>query len=140
MRRSFLIIVRAALFVLLVAALAIGLWLARPVHTGAGEMSRFQAGTVYLQLAREQPGYCQQGYVVGIAGAMVSSPAIAVDKAIDLAWIITPPKDEGEIMWSDVPGEAWRLLGRSLDGLFHDPRHRCALPRPSEWTSEMMEQ
>jgi hypothetical protein len=140
MRRAFLTILRVVLLVLLVAVLAIGLWLVRPVQTGAGDMSRFQAGTVYLQLAREQPGYCQQGYVVGIVGAMVSSPAIAVDKATDLPWIITPPEDEGEIRWSDVPGEAWRLLGRSLDRLFHDPRHRCALPRPSEWTSEMMEQ
>jgi cell division protein FtsX len=84
MRRSFLTIFRVALFVVLLAVLAVGLWLVKPVQTGAGDMSRFQAGTVYLLLAREQPGYCQQGYVVGIVGAMVSSPAIAVDKAIDL--------------------------------------------------------
>ena len=139
LRKAFLSILWLALVVLLLAVLATGLWLVRPVQTGVGEMSRFQAGREYLQLAREQPGYCQQGYVVGIAGALVSSPAIAVDKAVDLPWIITPPEDEGEIGWSEVPGEAWRLVLWSLDRLFHDPRHRCALPRPGEWTLATIE-
>lgn len=136
MRKALLITFRFLLLLLLVMALAIGLWLAGPIQTGVGEMTRLQEGRVYLQLAREQPGYCQQGYLVGIAGATASSLAIAVDKAIDLPWVITPPEDEGGIRWSEVPGEAWRLMGRALDGLFHDPRHRCALPRPSEWTWE----
>jgi hypothetical protein len=118
----------------LLAALWAAWWLTRPITTGVGELTRLEVGGTYFKLARQMPGYCQQGYVVGILGAVGSSVAIAADKAHDVPWIVTPPEEEGEIAWLAVPGEAWRLFGESLDGLFHDPRHRCPLPRPADWS------
>ncbi len=128
MRRSFLTILRVALLVLLVAVLAIGLWLARPVQTGAGDMSRFQAGRVYLGLALAQSGLCKQAYALGIASSLVLAPANAVEDAA-----------RNEITWAGFPRRAWELFRGYLDGIFHNPPpYECGLPRPADWTSEMM--
>jgi hypothetical protein len=109
-------------------------WLTRPVATGAGKLTRLEVARTYVKLARRMPGYCQQGYIVGIVGGVGSSLAIAADKAHDVPWIVTPPDLRGEIAWSAVPGEALRLLEKSLDDLFHGSGHECALPRPADWS------
>ena len=128
MRRSFLIIVRAALFVLLVAVLAIGLWLVRPVQTGAGDMSRFQAGQVYLGLALDQSGMCKQAYILGIGSSLVLAPANAVEDAA-----------RNEITWAGFPRRVWELFRGYLDGIFHNPPpYECGLPRPADWTSDLL--
>jgi hypothetical protein len=132
------VVFRVIVIVVAFGALAAVLWLSRPVPTGAGELSRLAVGRVYYELARRKPGYCQEGYIVGILGAVVASPAIAIDKACNLPWIITPPGQAGRIAVSAVPGEAWRLFAGSLDGLFHDPRHKCPLPRPEDWTNQLL--
>jgi len=128
LKKAILIILCVALFVLLLAVLAIGVWLVRPVQTGAGDMSRFQAGRVYLGLALDQSGMCKQAYILGIGSSLVLAPANAAEDAA-----------RNEIRWADLPGRAWELFKGYLDGIFHNPPpYECGLPRPAEWTSDLL--
>jgi hypothetical protein len=128
MRKAILLTLRLLLLLLLVVALAIGLWLAGPVQTGVGEMTRLQEGRVYLQLALDQPGMCRQAYVLGVGSSFVLAPANAVEDAV-----------RSEVRWASMPRRALELLVSYLDGVFHNPPpYECGLPRPQEWTRDLV--
>ncbi len=126
-----------ALRIFLVIALLIvviaGIWLTRKVETGVGEMTRWEAGLVYLKLASEkQPADCKVIYLGDVFLGLIVAPLEAIDAAY-----------RGEIIWVTIPAEALRYYGEGMHVSLHGHpdwayKYECRLSEPSEWTPDMI--
>ena len=123
-------VLRIALYALLIIAVlvvgSLGIWGQGKVETGVGEMSRLEAVRIYLHLMNQQPVWpCRMGYLMGILGTTL----------VPLQHIISAVRRDED--WSEIPRDAWEQILRLADGVLHRTVS-CALPRPSDWTPELI--
>jgi hypothetical protein len=137
----------AALVVAIITAGITGVWLMGKVETGAGEMTRLEAGRVYIKLAwRQEPRNCRDLFLMGTINSLIVSPLVAIDEAFEVSWVegdgnVTPE----EITWWQIPSRTFELLGIYMNSILHvgpagwDHPYRCRLPLPQDWTPELIE-
>jgi hypothetical protein len=136
----------AVLIVAIITAGVAGIWLLGKVETGAGEMTRFEAGRVYLKLAwRQEPRDCQGLYLMGTVNSLIVAPSVAIDEAFDIPWLVG---DGGvtrkDIEWWQIPSRTFEALGIYMNSILHvgpagwDHPYRCRLPLPENWTPELI--
>jgi hypothetical protein len=140
------IIFWAVLIVAIITAGLTAVWLMGKVETGAGEMTRFKAGRVYLKLAWEkEPRDCQGLFVSGTLVGILSAPMFAIDEAFDFQWLDAGGMPKEDTEWWQIPSRTLEALKVHMYTILHvgptgwDHPYRCRLPLPEDWTPDLIE-
>jgi hypothetical protein len=136
----------AVLIVAIITAGVTGAWLLGKVETGAGEMTRLEAGRVYLKLAWEkEPRDCQGLFLSSTLVGIVSAPVFAIDEAFNLSWLNTGGIPSKDTTWWQIPKRTVEAFSIHMNSVLHvgpagwDHPYRCRLPLPEDWTPELIE-
>ena len=136
----------AVLIVAMITAGVAGVWLMGKVETGVGEMTRLEAGRIYLKLAwREEPRDCQGLFLMGTINSILVAPLVAIDEAFNVSWMEGGNVTPKETAWWQIPSRTFEVLGIYMNSILHvgpagwEHPYRCRLPLPEDWTPELIE-